>query len=67
LTLHNSYPDPVEGFCRRSFFYLEDFSFTVELRNKRYETDDSVVIKRYLEEFKQGATYFTNILKGGIQ
>jgi len=42
-------------------------SYAAELRNKRYETDDSVVIKRYLEELKQDTTYFTNILKGGIQ
>lgn len=42
-------------------------TYAKELQMRGYETDDCVVIKRYLQELKRDISYFMNVVEGGIQ
>jgi hypothetical protein len=41
--------------------------YAQSLQSKGYDTGDSLVIKRYLQELKRDISYFMNIVRGGIQ
>jgi hypothetical protein len=54
-----------ELFYRSNLDVLDDY--TDELESKGYDMDDSLVIKRYLQELKRDISYFMNVVEGGIQ